>query len=48
MNSRMSELKAGLRELMSATTTTLRAEIGKSHSELLMKFAELDQRVARL
>ena len=40
MNSRMSELKADLRELMNANTATLRAEIAKSHSEMLLKFAE--------
>jgi len=37
MNNRLNDLK----EL-------LRAEIAKSHSELLMKFAELDQRLTRI
>jgi hypothetical protein len=44
MNNRLSDVNNRLNDLKEL----LRAEIAKSHSVLLMKFAELDQRLTRI
>jgi len=48
LNGRMGDLGSQLNRLIDDTRDLLRAEIAKSHSELLGKFAELDTRLSRI
>ncbi|SPF55891.1 hypothetical protein SBA4_7530002 [Candidatus Sulfopaludibacter sp. SbA4] len=45
LNARVAEIKGDTRDLLNAHTGMLRAEMAKNQSELLGKFADLDQRL---
>ncbi len=47
-NSRLSTLETHLNTRMNDLRDLLRAEMAKNHSELLIKFAELDHRIDKL
>ena len=55
LNARVAEIKGDIRDLLNAHTAAIQAELrstradmAKDHSELLHKFADLDQRINRL
>ena len=48
LNQRITDLNIQINKRIEDTRDLLRAEIAKSHSELLMKFAELDSRLTRI
>ena len=47
-NTRISTLETHLNTRMNGLRDLLRAEMAKNHSELLIKFAELDHRIDKL
>ena len=47
-NVRLSDFRAEFNRGLSDTRDVLRAEMAKNHSEMLLKFAELDHRLTRL
>ncbi len=48
MNARSDDLRSEMNARFEDIRETLRAEMAKNHSELLLKFAELDVRLSRL
>ncbi|MCX6592138.1 MAG: hypothetical protein NTZ56_11485 [Acidobacteria bacterium] len=47
-NSRLGSMETQFNTRLNDMRDVLRAEMAKNHSELLMKFAELDHRISRL
>ena len=48
LNARIAEMRTDFRDLLRAELSAIRAEMARTHSELLSKFADLDRRLSAL